>query len=108
MSKKNHRRLKQYRFLRRELIKQLQEGRVLVASGEVPHQQGIIQIISISKKADNTVVVHIEHSEVSSWDDVLNEANYSFASCEEAFLWIESNYSWHWSQFHVPKYPPLA
>lgn len=107
MSEASNRKLeRRRRWQRRELVKLFQQGRVLVVSREAPNRPGIAQIVSLSRKPDGMAHVHIEHSYLSSWDDVLDEADYKFQTFDMALDWIETEYDIHWSHFHVPGQPP--
>lgn len=102
---RNSRDERRRRGQRRQVLDLLKSGKVLVASGDAPDQQGVRQTVSVELSAAGGVRVHVEHYRSWEWDRTLKEEEHHFPTVEAALEYLEKQRAVHWSQLHEPSLP---
>jgi hypothetical protein len=90
------------RAQKRELVRKFEGGARLAGSADAPGRPGILQTVSVHHGSPDGVLVQVEYYRSTDWDSNLEESEHSFSSLEEAFAWIETECSVHWSQLSAP------
>ena|SRR5215204_7805613 len=88
---------------RQKLLALLDQGEVLVASGETPGQPGVRQTVSLHPAAEGTVSVHVERYLAHEWDQTRDDFTRVFGDVEAALTWLEETCAVTWTALHVPE-----